>query len=212
MHYTLHAASGSCSLAPHIVLEEIGRPYTLALLPNGPLDARSERFLQLNPKGRVPVLTGDAFHLTEAPAILLHLGFAAPDVSLVGADADSIVRSVEWFNWLSGSVHAVAVRMIWRPEYFLDQEAMFAPLVEMGKHHLLSAYAMIEANLDGRVWAVGDDYSIVDPYLLVFYRWGNRMSLKMQEKYPAWTAHARRLEKRQAVQRALSQEGISLWE
>ncbi len=36
MLYTLHAAPGSCSFAPHIVLEEIGEPYSLALMsPRG---------------------------------------------------------------------------------------------------------------------------------------------------------------------------------
>jgi glutathione S-transferase len=53
---------------------------------------------------------------------------------------------------------------------------------------------------------------VVDPYLLMFFRWGNRMLIDMQGSYPAWTAHARRLEDRRAVQSALAQEGISLWE
>jgi len=211
MHYTLHAAPGSCSFAPHIVLEELGRPYTLALMSHGHPEAKTEAFRRVNPKGRIPVLTADGFLLTEAAAILLHLGLTNPDAKLLGSAPDSIVRSVEWFNWLSSSVHAVAVRMIWRPDYFLPEETMFPPLVEKGKEHLASAYALIEARLTDRAWAVSDHYSVVDPYLLVFYRWGNRMSLDMQGMYPAWSAHARRLEKREAVQRALSQEGISLW-
>ncbi|MGO4387132.1 glutathione S-transferase family protein [Microvirga sp. 2YAF29] len=211
MHYTLHAAPGACSFAPHIILEELGGPYTLALMSSGHPEAKTEEFRQLNPKGRIPVLTADNFVLTEAAAILLHLGLTNPDSNLLGTDAESIVRSVEWFNWLSGSVHAVAVRMIWRPDYFLPEETMFPPLVEKGEEHLSSAYALIEAKLTERTWAVGDRYSVVDPYLLVFYRWGNRMSRNMQGAYPAWTAHARRLEKREAVQRAIAQEGISLW-
>ena len=38
-----------------------------------------------------------------------------------------------------------------------------------------------------------------------------RMLIDMQGNYPAWTAHARRLEDRRAVQSALAQESISLW-
>jgi DNA invertase Pin-like site-specific DNA recombinase len=34
----------------------------------------------------------------------------------------------------------------------------------------------------------------------------------MRGRYPNWTAHARRLEMRDAVQRTIAQEGISLWE
>jgi glutathione S-transferase len=147
MHYTLHAAPGSCAFAPHIVLEEIGKPYTLALMSNGHPETRTEEFRRLNPKGRIPVLTADGFVLTEAAAILLHLGLTNPDANLLSSDAEHIVRAVEWFNWLSGSVHAVAVRMIWRPDYFLPDETLFPPLVEKGKGHLASAFALVEENL-----------------------------------------------------------------
>jgi len=211
LHYTLHAAPGSCSFAPHIVLEEIGKPYSLALMSPGHPETKTEAFHRLNPKGRIPVLTADDFTLTEAPAILLHLGLTNPDAQLLATDGDGVVRSIEWFNWLSGTVHAVAVRMIWRPDYFLPDESVHAPLVTRGREHLLSAFALIESRLNGRLWALGDRYSVVDPYLLVFYRWGNRMAVDMQNDYPAWTAHARRLEEREAVRRAMSQEKISLW-
>lgn len=211
MLYTLHAAPGSCSFAPHIVLEEIGEPYSLALMSPGHPETKTDQFRRLNPKGRIPVLTADNFILTEAPAILVHLGLTNPGAKLLSTDPEAIVRSIEWFNWLSGTVHAVAVRMVWRPDYFTD-DGEYDSLIAKGKQHLSSAFALIESRLNERLWAVGDHYSVVDPYLLVFYRWGNRMHMDMQNSYPAWTRHARRLEDRPAVQNALSQEGISLWE
>lgn len=212
MHYTLHAAPGASSFAPHIVLEELGQPYSLALMSSGHPETKREDFRRLNPKGRIPVLTADGFVLTEAPAILLHLALSNPDAGLLSTDSQAIARSVEWFNWLSGTVHAVAVRMIWRTDYFSSEEADFPALIAKGKEHLASAFELIEAKLTDRAWAVGDSYSVVDPYLLVFYRWGNRMRVAMRQTYPAWTAHALRLEARAAVQRAIAQEGISLWE
>lgn len=211
MRYTLHAAPGSCSLAPHIVLEELGEPYSLLLMSPGHPETKTEEFRRLNPKGRIPVLTGEDFLLTEAPAILIHLGQANPDANLLEPHGENLIRSIEWFNWLSGTVHAVAVRMVWRPDYFSDMGDAHARIVDKGKEHLLDAFSLIEARMRERVWAVGDRYSVVDPYLLVFYRWGNRMLIDMQDSYPYWTLHARRLEERPAVQRALDQEGISLW-
>jgi len=47
-------------------------------------------------------------------------------------------------------------------------------------------------------------------YLLVFFRWGNRLGLNMRE-YQHWTRHAESMEKRTAVQSVLRAEGISLW-
>lgn len=210
--YTLHAAPGACSFAPHIVLEELGQPYDLALMSSGHPEAKTEAFRRLNPKGRVPVLTAEGFVLTEVPAILLHLALTNPGAGLVPTGADAIARAVEWCNWLSGTVHAVAVRLIWRTETFVADPALFPLLIERGKEQLDAAHALIEERLAGRSWAVGERYSVVDPYLLVFYRWGNRIGLDMRGRYPAWTAHTRRLEARDAVQRAIAQEGISLWE
>ncbi|RZJ11476.1 MAG: glutathione S-transferase family protein [Rubrivivax sp.] len=209
--FTLHASPGSCAFAPHIVLEEIGAPYHLELMSPGHPETRSDAFRQLNPKGRIPVLVSGNFVLTEAPAILLHLGLAHPTAGLIGQDPEHIVRAVEWTNWLSGTVHAVAVRMVWKADHFLPDPATHAPLIEHGMTHLLSAFSLIEAKLQDRPYALGDRYSVVDPYLLVFFRWGNRMRVDMRSRYPVWTDHAKRLERRDAVQRALAQEAISLW-
>lgn len=210
--YTLHASPGSCAFAPHIVLEEIGTSYQLELMSPGHPETRSPAFRRINPKGRIPVLVADDFVLTEAPAILLHLGLSNVGADLIGHDPGSIVRAVEWTNWLSGTVHAVAVRMVWKADYFLPDATLHAPLIERGMAHLLSAFELIEAKLQDRPYALGDRYSVVDPYLLVFFRWGNRMRIDMRKNYPVWTAHAQRLERRDAVQRALAQEAISLWE
>ena len=62
MRYMLHAAPGSCSLAPHIILEEIGEPYDLALMSPGHPETKTEEFRRLNPKGRVPVPHGRGFY------------------------------------------------------------------------------------------------------------------------------------------------------
>lgn len=85
--------------------------------------------------------------LTEAPAILFHLGLTNPDARLLGADAENIIRSIEWFNCLSSAVHAVAVRMIWRADFFLPDQSMYEPLVHKGEEHLASAFALIESKL-----------------------------------------------------------------
>jgi len=171
MPFTLHASAGSCSLAPHIVLEEIGKPFSLAMISTDRGDARTAEFKKINPKGRVPVLVDGAFLLTEAPAILLHLAQTSPQADLMPQGHDGLIRAVEWFNWLSGTVHAVAVRMIWRADYFTADAGRTEPVKDKGVEHLAAAHALIEERMRGKTWVVGDNYSVVDPYLLVFYRW-----------------------------------------
>ena len=212
MPLTLHASPGSCSLAPHIVLEEIGKPFSLAMMSTDRGDARTPEFKKINPKGRVPVLVEGSFLLTEAPAILFHLAQMSPHANLMPSSHDGLVRAMEWFNWLSGTVHAVAVRMVWRAEYFSADASQTASIKQKGFEHLAVAHALIEERMTGKTWVVANRYSVVDPYLLVFYRWGNRMSIDMRQKYPAWTDHAHRMSERAAVRRALATEDVSIWE
>ena len=140
--------------------------------------------------------------LTELTAILIYLASQHQEIWLNAGGPDGLVRAVEWFNWLSSAVHAVAVRMVWRADFFSDDPATHPAIVSKGHEHLAHAHALIEQRLKGRDYAVGNAYSIVDPCLLVYFRWGNRMHLDMAGRFPAWTAHARRLEARSAVQRA----------
>ena len=213
MPLTLYASPGSSSFAPHIVLQEIGAPFELALITHhgAGADTHKPNFQKLNPKGRVPVLTDGKFVLTESAAILIHLASQHPEAGLMPAGPDGLVRAVEWFNWLSSAVHAVAVRMVWRADFFSGDPATHPAIVSKGHEHLANAHALIEQRLQDRDFAVGNAYSIVDPYLLVYFRWGNRMQLDMPGRFPAWTAHARRLEARPAVQRTLAAEQVSLW-
>jgi glutathione S-transferase len=209
---TLYFSPGACSLAPHIVLEEIGLPFALSLASTADGDTHTPEHLRLNPKGRVPVLVTGESVLTEAAAILLHLALCNPAAGLMPKNSEGLVRAVEWFNWLSGSVHAVAVRQVWRPESFTVDPSQHAGVVASGQENLLSAFAMIEVRLNAAGWAVGERYSVVDPYLLVFYRWGNRMAIDMRGRYSAWTKHTQQLLRRPAVCRAMASESISVWQ
>jgi glutathione S-transferase len=210
MMLKLYYSPGACSLAPHIVLEELGLPYQLELvsIPEG--KTRSPEYLAINPKGRVPVLvTEEGAVLTEAPAICWHLSQGSelfPRESLAGA------RVLEWCNWLSGTVHAMAFGQLWRPQRFVTDEKLCPPIQAKGRADVLEHFAMIDSRLAGHAWTVGEAYSYADAYLAVFFRWGNRIGLDMRASFPAWTAQAERVAARPAVERALVQEGIGIWD
>jgi glutathione S-transferase len=209
---TLYYSPGSCALAPHIALEEIGCPFSLVLVNTDQGEGRTPEFRHINPKGRVPVLVDNDFRLTETPAILLHLAGTHPAANLMPRSSTGLVRTVEWLNWLSGSVHAVAVRMIWRPYDFTGDTSQTEAVIAKGKEALVSAFSMIDEKLRTVDWAVDEQYTVVDIFLLVFYRWGNRMKIDMKTDYPAWTRHTHRMLEREAVHRALANEKISVWQ
>jgi glutathione S-transferase len=207
-------------MAAHIVLEEIGQPYELELISakEGKMTATPE-WKAINPKGRVPALLGVPGRiggadnlLTELHAILVYLARTHPAVGLLPANPAAEARCIEWMNWLASNVHAMSYGQIWRSQRFIDDERQFPAVKAKGEQNVREQYAYIESLLaDGREWAVPGGYTIVDPYLFVFYYWGQRIGLDMQTAYPAWTHLAKRVVARSAVQRALAKEQIRIF-
>jgi len=221
--YRLYYAPGACSLAPHIILEEIGSPYELVLVSSGPGDQGmttfSPEWKTLNPKGRVPALLGVPGRigggddlLTEANAIMIFLARTNPALGLLPADPAKEARCIEWMNWLASGVHATAWAQIRRPYRFVADQALYPAVQAKGEEALAEAFAYIDSLLaDGRDWAVPGGYSVVDAYLFVFYGWGRRSGRDMAGLYPAWTRHAGTVLARPAVQRAIAQEGLTYY-
>jgi glutathione S-transferase len=218
--HRLYYSPGACSLAPHIVLEEIGEPYELELVSSKPGGrAQTAEWREINPKGRVPALSGVAGRiggaddlLTEAHAILVYLARTHPEARLLPADPAAEARCIEWMNWLASNVHAMSFGQIWRPQRFVADERDFPAVRARGEENLREQVAYIDRLLaDGRDWAVPGGYSVVDPYLLVFYEWGRRVGLDMAALAPAWTRHAGQVVARPAVVRVLEQEETKIF-
>lgn len=209
----LYYSAGACSLAPHILLEESGLPYSVELTAIAEGKTRTAEYLAINPKGRVPALvTEEGEVLTEVPAISWYIADSATAIRLLPQDRLAAARCFEWFNWLSGTVHTMAFGQFWRMQRFVADEKLFPAVQAKGRENILENFAFIEGRLKGRNWAVGNAFTAVDAYLLVFYRWGNRIGMDMRAGYPQWTAHAERMLQRPAVQRVLQQEGINIWD
>jgi glutathione S-transferase len=218
--YRLYYSPGACSMAAHIVLEEIGRSYEIELISssNGKMTQTPE-WKAVNPKGRVPALLGVPGRiggadnlLTELHAILFYLARTNPSAGLLPADPAGEARCIEWMNWLASNVHAMSYGQIWRPLRFVAEEKDFPALREKGEQNVREQYAYIERLLaDGRDWAVPGGYTIVDPYLLVFYQWGQRIGIDMRGLYPAWTRLTQQVVERPAVRRVLENEAITVF-
>jgi glutathione S-transferase len=200
--HRLYYSPGACSMAAHIVLEEIGEPYDLELVSShGKLGGEgtiSPAWMAQNPKGRVPALSGVPGRIggsdnlpTELHAILFYLARTHPHAQLLPTDPAGEARAIEWMNWLSRNVHAMSYGQIWRANRFVIDERDFAVVQIKGQQNLREQYAYIERVLDdGRKWALPGGYSVVDPYLLVFYQWGGRVGLDMKDSYPALSSTA----------------------
>jgi glutathione S-transferase len=208
---TLYYSPGACSLAPHIALEETGIAYEAHRINFAATEQRSPDYLAINPKGRVPALDDNGFVVTENPAILRYIARQVPSADLWPTDPRDEAHCAEWLAWCSCTVHP-AYAHIRRSERYATGEAAQAEVQAKGREACHALWTEIEGKLAHGPWAVGGHYSVADPYLFVFWNWGRGsvLAYDMAADFPNWTAHARRMAERPAVQRVLEQEGIAL--
>lgn len=211
MTIALYYSPGSCSFSVHVALIETRRPFELRKFATSERANYSPEYLAINPKGRIPALLIDGFILTETPAILAYIARRFPDAGLFPAGpSEAEARCHELLAWSSNTVH-VAFAQLMRPERFVLREESYPPVKESGQANYGKCLADIEARLQRNEYAVGDEFTAVDPFWLVFYRWGARSGYDMRGKFPAYTAYAERLSRRPSVEKALEVEGISPW-
>ncbi len=88
-------------MAPHFVLEEIGKPFELALVARTRDQHKSPEYLALNPNELIPVLVDGDLVLYETDAICLHLADTHPARRLAPAlGAPERARFYTWLMWL----------------------------------------------------------------------------------------------------------------
>jgi glutathione S-transferase len=199
--------SGSVALASHIALQETNLSFTTT-------DLNAQRgfpaaHLHLNPKGRVPILSLDNELITETPAILTTISALAPEKNLLGATLLEQARAHEWMAWLCSTVHGQAFGCLFRPARFAGDEVRVYDVIKArGKECAGECFEYIEGKLEGRSFAVGEAFTLVDAYLLVFFRWGNFLKFGMKEKYPNYARVMNEVVKRDSVKKAVEAEGI----
>jgi glutathione S-transferase len=161
--------------------------------------------------GQIPALQIDSEVLTEAHAILSYIGDMAPaDKNLLPRnDPLARARAHEWMNFLSGTVH-IAFRPLFKPQYLIDDPDFYPKLHATGIPNLKKTLLEVERRLEGKTWALGDQYSVCDPYLLVFYIWSQREDVVGHvADMPNWRALAERVFAREATWTCLNREGVT---
>ena len=206
---TIFSSPRACSLACHIALEESGLTYDLYPIQVRMGEHQQEEYLRVNPWGKIPALRIDDEVLTEAHAILSYIADSAPDASLLPTEPLARARAHEWMNFLSASVH-IAFRPLFKPQYLVGDPSRYRDVQEVGIPNLRKTLLEVDRRLEGKTFALGDQFSIVDPYLLVFWIWSQRDDVRPHvADMPNWSSHAERIFAREATWRCLNRESIT---
>jgi glutathione S-transferase len=202
---TLYYAPGACSLASHIVLEESGEKYEGKRVDLAKGEQRTDAYLKIHPLGRVPALLLDNGEpLTENTAILPYLG---KRFGLWPKDPLAEAKALSLIGYFASSVHPAHAH-ISRPERYATDKSYFPDIQEQGKKTFHGYLKQIDGMLAGRQW-LSDQYSVLDPYGLLFYTWGVRRELPMAE-LKSYAAFKDRMLQRPAVRRVVEDEKVKV--
>jgi len=202
---TLYYAPHTCSLASHIALEDAGARYELRRIDFGKTEQQSPAYLQINPKARVPALVTPRGVLTETPAMLVFIAQTFPEAGLAPLNDPFAFAEIQSFNsYLCSTLHvAHAHRM--RGYRWADEAASFADMQRKVPRSVGACYDMIETHMLRGPWAMGDTYTIADPYLFTLAQWLEDDGVD-PARIPRVIEHRSRMADRPNVKKAVAEE------
>ncbi len=205
---TLYYAPGSSSMASHIALEEAGARYETRLVDEKAGEHRTEAYLRVNPRGKVPALRlADGSVLVENVAIQTYVARTYPEAKLLPDDPEGEARALSLMAFFATAVHP-AFSHFWAPRRFTDKPSGEAGIRAKGLAAFHGHCREIDAMLASREWFL-DRFSTLDCYGFVFWGRGLRAGLPMRD-LPNYTAHKDGMLAAPAVQRVPGRQGVSL--
>ena len=211
--YTLQSIPDFASLIVHLVLEELGQPYTLNTLDfdTGDLDSPAHR--AMNPFGKIPAMQTPDGPMFETAAITLWLadrhGVLAP-----APTSPDRAAFLSWFFFTNFSLHT-GMMMLVHPYRPGGEDVSFA--VSQTTHaRLMDELAILDAMITNNKphWLSAAEPSILTYHLAVLMRWMKAFA-KFPEHaidsadFPAIHAILCAMETRPAAIRAATNEGLS---
>jgi glutathione S-transferase len=148
---------------------------------------RSPDYLRLNPYGRVPTLEEDGFVLYESTAILEYLEATHPEPPLVPADARGCAL-VAMHMKLCDIQLARQTGIIIFPKRFLPRERWDEAAMAQAKKEIEKHLGIVEQQLAGKEWMVGERYSLVEVCYTPFVEFFALMEITPPPAVAAWTA------------------------
>jgi glutathione S-transferase len=204
----LYFTPGACSLAPHIVMHELGMAFETEKVNLREKTTAAGNFLTVNPKGQIPTLKLDSNEfMTEGVAIMQYLADQKPEMNLVPKwGSIERYRAIEWLNFTSTEIHKAYTPLFFADRYVTEETAR-AGFVANCKASLLKKIEWVEAQLNGKDYLMGKDFTICDAYMFTCLSWSTHVAVDLSpfKNITAWNS---RVYARKGVQAAMKAEGL----
>ena len=171
-----------------LALEYKQLPYVSHLVQFAKQEHKSPQMLQMNPRGRVPVLRDGDYVCFESMAILYYLERKYPEVPLLGRtpeEAGTIARVIsEYQAYVEEHIKKVMYSIL-----FQAADGGHSDDVMRAMHLLAAEARTINARLSASSWLVGENFSAAD--VVIFP--GIQMLLRAMERREAGDLRGRLL-------------------
>lgn len=197
--YKLYYSPGACSLAVHVLLNELNVPFETVNQKDKLKDAE---FLKLNPRGQIPLLVVNGEPVKEGGAILSWLcdEHASPLLPKSGIER---AKALEWLMWCNASLHPACCKMFWLNKITtLDAKAV-EELKKLTLAQVQSLWDEADARLAKTKYLAGDKLTVGDILLTVIANWGIGAPGENVKRV------LKEVSQRPAYQKAMQTEGIS---
>ena len=204
--YKLYCSKGAGSLAPQVMLEEVGAKYETLEIDLDKDENKSADFLALNPLGQIPALElPDGTLMTESAAIVLQIGDSHPELGLIPpVGSAERARTLRWLVFMAANLYIAERRTYYADRFTTDPngaDAVQAAGIADAEGYL----AILEDALSPGPFLLGERYSAADIYLWMLGTWFPPQTL---EKYPRIQRLMEQVQMRPAVARVAEENEI----
>lgn len=175
--YKLYYSPGACSMAIHVMLNELGQQVTLENVKDANGQVKKD-FFDINQRGAVPVLFDNEQKIREGAAIIIHILEKHKSALLPASDPER-ATALEWLMFANSTLHPAYGRAFFALKNFdgdTQKKVLDAALPVINK-----LWEEVEQRLANSQYICGKALTAADILLAVIANWSG-MSAKFEGK------------------------------
>lgn len=199
--YKLYGRPGSGSVAPQILLEELGLSHELHWVD--PTVAQGAEYRRLNPTGKVPALVlPDGTAMFESGAMVIHLTDCHPSALAPRPGTPAHAKYLQWMVYLSSTLYETYLRYYYSDRYSSGGMNDAPRVKERAASDLVTAFGVLEDGL--HPYLLGAEISAADLYLFMLSTWYHPSADALYRSFPRLGALAKIAAARPAVAKVMA--------
>jgi glutathione S-transferase len=161
--YRLFGRKGSGSVAPQMMLEELGLPHEVVWVSKE--EAQQPAYRKIHPQGRVPALQlPNQQVMLESAAMVIHLCEVKPGVLAPEPGSSAHAQFLQWMVFLSAGLYETYLRY-----FYSDRYGEAGSVKAAAAKELITLYAVTEQALNPRL--LREALTGADFYLWMLSSW-----------------------------------------